>query len=219
MTDSISPDLETDVDLVRSILRGYVTCRGTTAFEIQSRIADMLGHRMAEHRLARAVAHLIHVTDEVRWDGDRYYWYETDTGAGDPYGPGRTPRPQQPKPDPWRYFVSAATRTGFANSEVTSAEEITSIEQIHGFERSLADAGVIDPVIVGYQLLSRPAPTPVVVRWEDGALFTVHHGDTEIGRYHFDAVGTVGQRAVIATVERLAAALGAPVVVEGTPGI
>lgn len=68
-----------------------VTREGETIEGIASSYLDLEGRSPEDAQLRADLAQLIEA-NEVRRDGDLYFWHETDTGDGDPYGPTRRER-------------------------------------------------------------------------------------------------------------------------------
>lgn len=68
-----------------------MTREGETIEGIASSYLDLEGRAPGADQLLADLAELIEF-EEVRRDGDLYFWHETDTGDGDPYGPTRRKR-------------------------------------------------------------------------------------------------------------------------------
>lgn len=206
-------------DRVRRSMSRFVTREGVSLEAIRAAALDLFGVAYSLQEIRSALTYLIEETDQVRQDGSRYFWHETDTGD-DPYGPARTPRPPQ---RPWKYFVAYTTSpTGGAAANIGygCSEQITTMDQIARIEYELrTHHGKPGAVVIGWSLLSGPAAAGVTVHWDTDDRARITAGGRLVAELTYDEHGTAGMTAALAVVDELAHRFGFAVTVEGTPGV
>lgn len=117
------------VTYVEAALDRTVTHEGATLADIVHAVAD-LGDPLTDEAVTLVLEYLTEALDRVRKDGDRYFWWRTDTGLEDPYGPPRQPQPKPARParsprtvlmhlaecEPWKHPSWPKTTHGSASA-------------------------------------------------------------------------------------------------------
>lgn len=126
----------------------------------------------------------------------------------------------RPTPTPWHYFVVYRTNEGYiGNTQHDMPEQITTIGQVAEIEQAVAGKlgrRNVHVTVTDYKLLSGPARN-LVVNWDTDEIVDVTLDGELISTYTHE--GTDGIRAVLSTVDALAAKLGITVTVVGNPRV